>query len=89
MGNLGLVHLARGDPGRAETMFKTAIETNGPRGDRRIMADSYGNLGLAYIELGALGPAEAAFRKFLEIQRIARPPARRGRPVQRPEERSP
>ncbi|MFH0981209.1 MAG: tetratricopeptide repeat protein, partial [Planctomycetota bacterium] len=47
-GNLGLIYRTRGDPDRAEAMYRKALEVHERLGRLEGMAAQYGNLGLIY-----------------------------------------
>ncbi len=66
-GNLGLVHQARGETDRAETMFREALVRFGWLGKRRGKARQYANLGHLYLERRDLAGAGKMFRKALAL----------------------
>ena len=69
LGNLGSINLKRGDLGRAEAMYREALEITKQLGLREGMANQYGNLGNVYFTRGDLDQAEQMHKKSLEINR--------------------
>lgn len=67
LGNLGMIHQARGDLAKAEQMHAKALETNEKLGHLEGVANQYGNLGLVYQMRGDLTRAEEMIHKVLDI----------------------
>ncbi len=80
LGNLGIVHLTRGELNKAEEMCRKSLALYEALGRKEGMAGNYANLGSVYKQRGNLDQAEELWKKslslFQEIEEIGSPNAK-------------
>ena len=67
LGNMGIIHLIKGEFKRGVEIFTSVLDINIEIGDKITVSQSYGNLGIAYKELKNYDKAMESYKEQLQI----------------------
>ncbi|MBC8312410.1 MAG: tetratricopeptide repeat protein [Candidatus Marinimicrobia bacterium] len=67
LGNMGIIHLIKGEFNKALGIFTSVLDINIEIGDKITVSQSYGNLGIAHKELKNYEKAKESYKKQLQI----------------------